>query len=79
MKLEANVGKEELMKKEEIYRMGTFLQTRRREGNGGKYFEKENIFLAEKKMNREGRGGKYLEKENIFQRSEEKIAEEEDI
>ena len=27
--------------------------------NGGKYFENENIFLAEEKKNIEGKGGKY--------------------
>ena len=36
------------------------------EEKGGKYLEKENIWLAEEKKNDEGKGRKYLQKENIF-------------
>ena len=39
-------------------------QKENRDGKGGKYLERENLFIAEEMMNR-GRG-KYLEKEIIF-------------
>ena len=61
MKLEVNGGKEELMKKEENISHGdivAYKKKKKREGNGRKYLEKENIFLAEKKKNPEGIEGK---------------------
>ena len=41
-------------------------EKKNQEGKGGKYLEKENIFLAEVKKNWKGKGGKYMEKENRF-------------
>ena len=34
------------------------------QGKGGKYLEKENIFLVEEETNGEEKGGNYFEKEN---------------
>ena len=54
--------------KENIWRGKYFFasEKKNREGNGGKYLEKEIIFFAEEKKNGEGNGGKYLEKVSIF-------------
>ena len=43
-----------------------FLVAEKKDGEGGKYLEKENIFFVEEKKTGERKGGKYLEKDNIF-------------
>ena len=42
---------------------------------GEKYFEKENIWLAEEKKNGEGKEGEYLAKENLWLAEEKKNRE----
>ena len=43
------------------------VEKKNREGKGGQYLEKENMYIfAEEKKNEEGRGGKYFEKEDTY-------------
>ena len=53
-------------------------EMKNKDGKGGKYSEKENIFFAEEKKKREGYGGKYLEKDNTLRRRRKMEKEKEE-
>ena len=50
-------------------------EKKNKEGKGGQYLGKENIWSVEEEQNREREGEKYFEKENIWYREKKRNRE----